>query len=783
MQSLLLKLSVRDLVAFALRSGNLEKGGFASADRASEGVRGHQQVQQSRPPAYQSEVPISHLVETDGLALVISGRIDGLLIEDDQVLIEEIKTTYASLDELPENPLHWAQAKIYAHFFAARHELDHIRVQLTYVNMDSGETREESRAFAAVDLARFFQTLLEHYLRWVRRYLEWCAQRDQSIRELQFPFPEFRQGQKQFMAAAYRAIESQGRLFAQAPTGIGKTICALLPAIKSLAAQHAAKVFYLTAKTSGRAIAEKAIDDLRRAGLHLKNLTLTARDRICFNAREGRPCDVEQCEYALGYYDRVEGALEELFRYDAIPRARIEEVARNHRVCPFELSLDLSLWVDVIICDYNYVFDPRAYLKRFFLEEGGAYAFLVDEAHNLVDRAREMFSAELSRLQVAGLRRALAKQHPRLKRALKEVEEYLAEAGQRCEEIGQPWVERELPADLLPLLHAFLEKAEQVLVRDLALPCREELIEFYFEAVGFLRVCELFGPNYATYAEPHLKDVRLKLFCMDPAPHLREALRRGSAAIFFSATLTPLEYFRQVLGGEEGDALLDLASPFPPRHFQLLLADHLDTRYKGRERSYGEVAESIAALISQRSGNYLAFFPSYQYMQEVAARFCAAHPDVQTLVQSAGMSEPQREKFLAVFDAENADTLLGFAVMGGIFGEGIDLVGERLVGAVVVGVGLPQLCLERELIRAYYDEQEKAGFDFAYTFPGMNRVLQAAGRVIRSPQDQGVVLLIDQRFGWANYRRLFPAHWQSLKLTRNPERISLTAEQFWRRQD
>ncbi len=779
MESQLLKLSVRDLVAFALRSGNLEKGGFGTGDRAVEGTRGHQQVQRSRPPAYQSEVPVSLLVETETFALVVSGRIDGLLIEEDQVLIEEIKTTYAPLDQLEENPHHWAQAKIYAHFFAVQHELSQIQVQLTYVNLDSGQLKEECRTCEAGELAAFFQALLDRYLRWMKHYLAWCAERDRSVQQLQFPFDSFRRGQKQLMGAAFRAIEGQGRLFAQAPTGIGKTISTLFPALKALGAGHVAKVFYLTAKTSGRGIAEKAVADLRTAGLKCKSLTLTARERICFNATEGHPCDVQQCEYALGYFDRIEGALDELFSHDAIPRARVEEIARKHRVCPFELSLDMSLWADVVICDYNYVFDPRAYLKRFFFEEGGQYTFLIDEAHNLVDRAREMFSAELSKLQIGGLRRRIKKEHPGLKRALKALEDCLTEAGRRCAELGQPWVERELPHDLMPLLPEFLEKAEQALIRDLNTSYREELIDLYFAVFGFQRIAELFGPNYATYAEPNLKDLRLKLFCMDPAPQLREALRRGISAIFFSATLTPLEYFRQVLGGEQEDALLDLESPFPAEHFKLLLADHLDTSYKGRGQSFDQVAESIAALISQHTGNYLVFFPSYQYLQEVSNRFHAAHPDVQILVQSTGMSERQREEFLAVFDAENPDTLVGFAVMGGIFGEGIDLVGERLVGAIVVGVGLPQVCLERELVRAYYDEQELAGFDFSYTYPGMNRVLQAAGRVIRSPEDRGVVLLVDRRFGWTNYRRLFPPHWRTVDLARNPTHISLKTERFW----
>ena len=392
----LLKTSVRELIGFVLRSGDLVSGGFSRPDRLVEGTRGHQQVQRARPADYQAEVPISYRVETDEIALEISGRIDGLLVEDDTVLVEEIKTTEADLDEIaPDNPAHWAQAKLYAFMVAEQSSLDTIDIQLTYLQLDTHERREDRRTFACDELAAFCSDLIERYLHWARIYHQWCAERDLSLEALKFPFAEYRPGQRDLAVVTYRTIDARGRAFAQAPTGIGKTISTLFPAAKALGLGHAEKIFYLTAKTSGRRIAEKALDDLRGGGARLKSLTLTARDKICFKPNGGSTCDPDQCEFARGYYDRINDALEDIFTHDAFTRSLVEECAQKHRVCPFEFSLDLAPWCDVIICDYNYVFDPRAFLKRFFQDVSGQYAFLIDEAHNLVDRAREMFSADL----------------------------------------------------------------------------------------------------------------------------------------------------------------------------------------------------------------------------------------------------------------------------------------------------------------------------------------------------------------------------------------------------
>ena len=780
----LLKTSVRELVGFVLRSGDLVSGGFSRPDRLVEGTRGHQQVQRARPADYQSEVPISYLVETDDIALEISGRIDGLLVEDDAVLVEEIKTTEAELDEVPENPAHWAQAKLYAFMVAEQSGLDSIDVQLTYLQLDTHERHEDRRTFASDELAAFCADLIERYLRWARIYQQWCAERDISLEEFKFPFAEFRPGQRDLAAATYRTIDGRGRAFAQAPTGIGKTISTLFPAAKALGLGHAEKIFYLTAKTSGRRVAEKAIDDLRGGGARLKSLTLTARDKICFKPNGGTTCDPEQCEFARGYYDRINDALEDIFTHDAFTRTLIEECAQKHTVCPFEFSLDLAPWCDVIICDYNYVFDPRAFLKRFFQDTRGQYAFLIDEAHNLVDRAREMFSADLCKSEISGLKRLVGKTHPDLGKQLDALNRYFAKLGKKVEQEGdgECWVSPQLSTDLMALVHNALRAAEKVLERGAALPFWDELIECYFRLLGFERIGELFDEHYTTYTEKQGRDIRFRIFCLDPAHNIRQALARGCAAVFFSATLSPLAYFRDLLGGEEEDTLLSLGSPFPPEHLRLLLADHIETTYKKRGESYGDVSESIAALVSQRAGNYLAFFPSYKYMEEVATRFAEAHPDINLLVQESGMSDRQREAFLSVFDAEPlhpGQYTVGFAVMGGVFGEGIDLVGERLVGAVVVGVGLPQLCLERDLIRHYFDEREIPGFAYAYVYPGMNRVLQAAGRVIRTASDRGAILLVDRRFAQSRYRQLFPASWHPVHSVRNPAHIAQSLADFW----
>ncbi|MBM3838131.1 MAG: ATP-dependent DNA helicase [Verrucomicrobia bacterium] len=801
-----LSISVRELVEFVLRCGDLGTDrGFFGPTRALEGTRGHQRLQASRPAGYQSEVPLSFQIETPELVLNISGRVDGILAGSDSVLIEEIKTVRQRWSGEPD-PLHWAQAKTYAFIYLTQQGLERIDVQLTYLDLDSETVTPFRQSLDAGELSAFFNELTRVYAAWLGEQIQWWQLRDDSIRALSFPFPQFRAGQEALMSAAARVLSEGGNLFAEAPTGIGKTIAVLFPSVKALEQGVVTKIFYLTAKTVGRTVAEKAFADLRASGLRLRTLTFTAREKLCFN--NGHPCDVRTCPYAVGYYDRVQKALRSALSQATLTRPALEELARAHQVCPAALCADVSRWVDAIICDYNYVFDPKVYLRRFFDQERGDYVFLIDEAHNLVDRSREMFSSELGDKEFREASKATKKHLPSLARQMINIAkqfstlraESSSEQGPRVGQASRlprlssvsgqagslPYVDErssfaraEPPAEFAPVLRAFLSKAEEWLAQNTPVPFRDELLMLYFRVADFLRTLDLFDERYVTLVEGLRDTTRLRLYCLDPASFLLEATRRGRAAIFFSATLSPIEYFRDAFGRDAEDAVLRLASPFPRENLRVLIADSIATDFKRRGSTVEEVARAIGAVTQGRQGNYLVYFPSYQYLDQVRRSFVELYPGVSTLAQAPGMTEEAREAFLQAFRSDHDRTLVGFAVMGGIFGEGIDLAGERLIGAVIVGVGLPQICLERNLIRAHFDTKNGAGFDYAYVFPGMTRVCQAAGRVIRTETDRGVVLLIDIRFAERRYRELMPDWWQPDGVG-DPEEISATLNRFWK---
>ena len=511
-----------------------------------------------------------------------------------------------------------------------------------------------------------------------------------------------------------------------------------------------------------RSIAPSGPMDLRTGGLRIKSVTLTAKDKICFNP-EGA-CTAEECEFARGYYDRLGGALPEVFRKDGLTREQIEKFAREFRLCPFELSLDVSLYADIIVCDYNYVFDPRVHLRRFFASDSAPFAFLIDEAHNLVDRAREMFSAEIFKQSFLEVRRNLKKTLPGLFTTMGKINAQLSEIRRRGPDERQNWSEQTPPQKLFPLLRAFLKQADRWLSGNEKAAFREELLGLYFAVSAFMRVSEKYDRSYVTCYERRERDFKVKLFCVDPSGQLKEALMRGSAAVFFSATLTPADYFKTMLGCSQSALKLTVPAPFPPQNLAVYVTDHMSTYFKERQRTAPDIARLIREAVYRQKGNYLAFFPSYAYMQMIFEIFGHENPGVHAIIQKPDMDENQRNTFLEHFEQERENTLVGFAVMGGIFGEGIDLVGDRLCGAIIVGVGLPGISLEREVIRQYFAEKLNAGFEFAYQFPGINRVLQAAGRVIRSEADQGVVLLIDRRYGTRRYKSLLPEEWMPVRI-------------------
>jgi Rad3-related DNA helicase len=739
----------------------------------------------------------------------LRGRIDGVLEQPERLLLEEIKTVTRPLREDPPAS-HWAQLKLYAALFKPARSFPQIELQLTYLELDRRDTREYRQCVTPSEAGDFLNATLQYYGSWLEDQSRWTELRDASIARLAFPHSQYRPGQRALAVAAYRAVRRRQRLFVEAPTGLGKTVAVLFPVIKALGERLFEKIFFLTAKTLGRAAAEQNLAVLRQAGLRLRSLTLTARETLC--ALQPQPCDPRACPRAIGFYDRYREALRSALCEDILDGPRFSRLADQHQVCPFELSLAAAEWMDIIVGDYNHVFDPRVSLKRLLSEEAGPCIILVDEAHNLLERGREMYSADLDRREWARLKKVLPRGLPVIRdlealgRAWSRWRNSLApESAPAQADLELPWLQssppaadrtgpypepnrdpkgpptivaRRLPGPVLERLHRFLRSAEECLLFEPPADSRRLLLDIYFQALDFARVSDRFDERYVLLAENLKGAARLRLRCLDPARDLRQSLPHDSAAVFFSGTLTPLVFFRQALGGEPQDPVLQLDSPFPAEHLQVLVQDRIPTRWRERTATYDRVTEAILAFVEGHHGNYLVFFPSYDYLNEILLRFEPQARSMTVQRQRPGMDEPERRGFVAAFSQERAGSLVGFAVLGGFFGESIDLVGEHLTGAVIVSVGLPQVGLDRELIGHYFKSIGLSGFDYAYRFPGMNRVLQAAGRIIRSETDRGCLLLIDPRFAEPAYRQLLPRWWQVRRVGSGSE-IREAVRQFW----
>ncbi|MBM7615478.1 ATP-dependent DNA helicase [Alkaliphilus hydrothermalis] len=774
-----IKISVRNLVEFVLRSGDIDTS-FRSSTRAVEGTRAHQKVQKAQGDDYEAEVSLKHQFQYKDFRFVIEGRVDGII---DSPLagacIDEIKSTTKPLEEIHEdyNHLHWAQAKCYGYIYCWQNNLECIDIQLTYFHLKTEESKIIRKSFNFGELESYFFDIIDKYIIWASFTAKWRLIRDASIEKLEFPFQKYRRGQRKLAIEVYRSIKDQKRLFVKAPTGIGKTISTLFPTIKALGEGHTSKIFYLTAKTITRQVAEEAFVKMRKNGLRCKTVTLTAKDKICF--KEQSICEPEYCQYAQGHFNRVnEGILDILEQEDHLSREAIEAYAEKHTLCPFEFSLDLALWADTLICDYNYIFDPRVYLKRFFDTNNNDYSFLIDEAHNLVDRAREMFSATLYKSHFLDLKKIFKDQEPEIAKALNKLNAYMLKMKKLCGD-GDVYTQKELTEDILYLLNRLMTESEEFLATNKNSEGHKPLLELFFECLAFTRIAEFYDERYVIYVEQENKDVKLKIFCLDPSYLLREAIKRGKSAVFFSATLSPIEYFKEILGGEQDDQTMLLPSPFPTENLCLMIASNVSTKYKDRGASYGTIVKYIETVASNKRGNYLVFFPSYKYMNDVYEDFVVQYPQFKTLIQNNIMSEEEREDFLEEFKESPHETLIGFAVMGGIFSEGIDLKGSRLSGAIIVGVGLPQICLERNIVRDYFNRINQQGFNYSYIYPGMNKVLQAAGRVIRTEEDKGVVLLIDERFNTISYKKIFPHEWRNALLTKSKIDINKKLKAFF----
>ena len=781
----MIRISVRNLVEFILREGNIDNrtGGGQDPENMQMGSRIHRKIQRQMGSDYQAEVPLKTEIVCDGFILKIEGRADGLIHTKEQVMVDEIKGVLRELDRVQEPAgIHLAQAKCYASMVAEQEGVDEIGVQMTYCQMETEEVKRFQYSYQSNELKVWFDEVIRQYEKWAKFQIEWRKARNASIKGIEFPFP-YRKGQRDLAVSVYRTILRKKKLFIQAPTGVGKTISTVFPAVKAVGEELGEKIFYLTAKTITRTVAEQAFETLREQNLKFKVITLTAKEKICFC--EETSCNPDDCPYAKGHFDRVNDAVYELLmQEDVMSREVLEAQARKHKVCPFEMALDVSTWVDGVLCDYNYVFDPDARLRRFFAEGGaGGYLFLIDEAHNLVERGRQMYSAELCKEDFLAVKKLVKGEAPRFAKRLEACNKILLAMKKECENYKVLDNISHFGIQLMNVLSETDRYLEECVDKEV----RETVLDFYFQVRSFLNIYDGLDENYVVYTE-YQENGRfvLKLFCVNPAANLQKCLDKGNSAVFFSATLLPIQYYKRLLSTEKDNYAVYIDSSFDTKKRLLMNGVDVSTRYAMRSREmYQRYATYIFRVVKAKMGNYLIFFPSYRFMEDVYQEFtqllASDEEEMELVIQQKHMDEEERENFLRAFEMGREKSLIGFGVLGGIFSEGIDLTNEKLIGTLIIGTGLPQVCNEREILKSYFDQKGLYGFDYAYRYPGMNKVLQAAGRVIRTEDDHGVILLLDERFQREKGKEIFPKEWadcERCRLDIVEEKIRL----FWEKQ-
>ena len=772
-----LTLSVHQLVDFLLRTGDIDNRVF-NRSSMTEGSRLHSVYQAKQSSNYLAEFPLKMSFNVDEVNIVLEGRADGIIKRSEkEYIIDEIKTTVEDLQVFHDDNLEWhlGQAKCYAYMFAKQTNLEYIGIKLTYIRQ--GKEKEQlidSYTFNILELEQFVVKLLNEYLAFYNIIFNKIAKRNESIEALKFPFNEFRQGQRDLAKYTYAMAKKRGRLFAEAPTGIGKTISTVFPFVKALKDDDNSKIFYLTAKTSGREAAHQAVKLLKENGLSLGDIMITAKDKICFC--KGQACNPEECPYAKGYYNKIQTVLRyAILNYDDFDLQTITQLAYENQICPFELELDLSLFMDVIICDYNYVFDPISYMKRYFDEDTSSFLVLVDEAHNLVDRSRDMYSASLSYKQFLEARKSVchSKLH-KLKLAMSKMSKMFKEYLVNPKDGN--YILDEFYDYTYKTISSFITTMQDINKNENK-EMSKELLEFYLEVNRFSKILEFYNDHFICYYEISKDELILHVSCLDASSFLHSSLRRLRGSVLFSATLSPIEYYVDMLGGKKEDAQLILPSPFPVDNLKIIIAPKVSIRYKNRDSSYQQVADYIKAFVKNKVGNYFIFLPSYEYLTNLMPYIDM--DDVDVYEQDRGMSDEDKEQFLTNFKPHPERTTLGFVIVGGAFGEGIDLVSDRLIGAIIVGIGMPKINFVSDQIMKYYDAREQSGYNYAYLNPGMNKVMQALGRVIRSETDRGAVLLIDERYLTNDYRDLFKSEWRKYEVAFSPKEVSDILQEFF----
>ncbi len=771
-----IKISVRNLVEFIMCSGDLDNTKTRNeADAMQAGSRIHRKLQKQMGANYTAEVSLSITipVKRDDIDfdLTIEGRADGIItnqiIRDEfavldfkeeenppEIIIDEIKGVYMELSHMTAPVgVHRAQAMCYAYIYASKYGHERIGIRMTYCNLETENLRYFEENFSYEELSSWFWQLIQEYAKWAAWQIKWMEKRNLAIKALEFPFP-YREGQKELVTGVYKTILRKKKLFLEAPTGVGKTISTIFPSVKALGESICEKIFYLTAKTITRTVAEDTFRLLGTCGLQLKTVTITAKEKVCFLDKPD--CNPGSCPRARGHFDRVNDAVYDLLiSENDISRDHIMAYAEKYCVCPFEMGLDATLWADAVICDYNYIFDPNVFLRRFFMNDKQSdYVFLIDEAHNLVDRAREMYSAVLYKDDFLMIKRLIKDKGNKLSKLIEGCNNDLLKLKRDCDEFE---VIDNADGFVMHLISLMAEY--EIFLKEGFIPeGKEEFLKLYLDIRHFLSMYDLRDDNYTIYTDYEEDKFRIKLQCMDPSRNLQNCMEKGRSAVLFSATLLPINYYMEQLGGAKDDYAVYAPSSFLPENRLIMIGNDVSTKYSRRnEKEYRKILNYIKDFTGAKTGNYMVFFPSYQLLQEIEA---LAEGELEGVVaQSSSMTEAEKELFLEEFVENPVNSRIGFCVMGGIFSEGIDLKNNRLIGAVIVGTGLPMVCNERELFRGYFDERKNAGFDYAYLFSGMNKVLQSAGRVIRTKEDRGSILLLDERFTQKQYYNLFPREW------------------------
>ena len=773
-----LELSVHQLVDFLLRKGDIDNRIF-NRSSMNEGTLLHALYQSKQGKDYISEYALKMTFNIDEIEITLQGRADGIIQRGDEYILDEIKTTVIDLKEFRDANLEWhlGQAKCYAYMFAKEKGLDTISIKLTYIKQ--GDIKEKlfcDYTFFTSELETYIFDLLEEYVQFYNIVFRLQEERNKSIKTLDFPFDNYRKGQRDLAKYSYSIATKGGKLYIEAPTGIGKTMSTLYPFIKAMREDEKSKIFYLTAKNSGKMNAHQAMAILKEKGLKAIDILVTAKEKICFC--KDKECNPDECPFARGYYNKIQNVIKfGLLNFDEFDYDTVVAMAKTYEVCPFELQLDLSLFADVIICDYNYMFDPISYLKRFFDEDSTHYLALVDEAHNLVDRSRSMYSSSLMKSTFLSAKKSIrGTKNKKIKLLLSNTKKKLFDPVEELE-IGIHEYE-DLNIETYRFLDNFVNKYQEI-SKESNSDITKELTELYLEINRYKRIADLYNDKYIYFVNKTEEDTVFNLTCLDASNFIKAILGRIKGSVLFSATLSPTDYYIDLLGGDvETNPTLSLESPFPKENLKVLVAPKISVKYKNREKSYQDVADYIKYFVLQKVGNYFIYLPSYEYLNRLK-EYLDLGKDIETHFQEREMSEFEKEDFLSSFQANPKHTNVGFAIIGGAFGEGVDLVSDRLIGVVIVGIGLAKINYESDKIASYFDESGKRGYNYAYLYPGMNKVMQAVGRLIRTETDRGAALLIDERYMTNEYRSLFRKEWDNYEVVISKDELPDILKSFY----